>query len=204
MNQAVRITASALGVSAGIAGVEHGCFEILQGNTRPNAHFIVSMGAPCQPELIWNACEPALTIIPNFFITGVLAIILGIITIIWSLGFLQRKHGGGILIFLSIGLLLFGGGLFPPLIGTVAGVVATRIRKPLTWWRAHAAGTVLRMLAKVYPWALIAYLTIVFGQFIVGYFFNDFLMSIMGITVLFILGFLLLAALSAFANDAQD
>ena len=50
----------------------------------------------------------------------------------------------------------------------------------------------------------IAYLVLVFGQFIVGYFFNDWLMANMGINVLFIMGLLLLAVLSAFAYDIQE
>jgi len=204
MNRATRITASALGVSAGIASIEHGYFEVLQGNTKPDGLFIVSMGPPCDPNIIWNACEPALTIIPDFFITGILAIIFGILTIIWSLGFLQRKHGGGILVLLSIGMLLFGGGLFPPFIGIVASIIATRIQNPLTWWRSHAESTASRFLARLYPWAIIIYLCIIFGQFIVGYFFNDFFKGVMGITVLLILSFLLLSALSAFAHDAQS
>lgn len=204
MNKAIRVTAAGLGASAGIAGVEHGYYELLQGNTRPDGLFIASIGPPCQPELIWNNCEPALTIVPDFAITGILAIILGLITIIWSLVLVQRKHGGLVLILLSIGLLLFGGGLFPPLIGTIAGLTGTRINKPLTWTRDHFSGGFLRGLARLYPWAVIAYLILIFGQFIVGYFFNDWLMANMGINVLFIMGLLLLAVLSAFAYDIQE
>jgi hypothetical protein len=55
MRKATRIVAASLGVAAGIAGLEHGYFEILQGNTRPEGLMIVSMGSPCVPEEIW--CE---------------------------------------------------------------------------------------------------------------------------------------------------
>ena len=58
MNKAIRVTASLLGISAGIAGLVHGFYEILQGSTRPEGLFIASIGPPCQPELIWNNCEP--------------------------------------------------------------------------------------------------------------------------------------------------
>jgi hypothetical protein len=204
MNRAIRVTASLLGLSAGIAAVEHGYFELLQGSARPEGLFIASIGPPCQPELVWNNCEPALTIIPHFALTGILAIILGLITIIWSAFFIQRKHGGLLLILFSIGLLLFGGGLFPPLIGMIAGLTGTRINKPLTWWRAHSTGSVSRLLVKLYPWALIAYLVLVYGQFITGYFFNEFLMSVMGINVLIFMGLLVTSVFSAFAHDAQD
>ena len=142
------------------------------------------------------------TVLP--LLGSILAIVFGLITIIWSVAFVQRKHGGLILILLSIGQLLFGGGLFPPLIGAIAGMVGTRINEPLTWSRAHLGGGFSRWLAKLYPWALIAYLVLVFGQFITGYFFNEFLMTYMGINVLFIMGFLLLAVFSSFAHDAQE
>jgi hypothetical protein len=72
MNKAVCTTASLLGISAGIAGLEHGYFELLQGHTRPDGLFIAYIGPPCQPELIWNNCEPALTIIPGLFLQRIL------------------------------------------------------------------------------------------------------------------------------------
>ena len=204
MNKAIRVTASGLGASAGLAGVEHGVFELLQGNVRPDGLMIASIGPPCQPELTWNLCEPAMTIIPSFSLTGILAILFGLTAIIWSAAFVGRKNGGLVLILLSIGLLLFGGGLFPPLIGVIAGVVGTRINKPLTWTRAHFSGALSRWLSRPYPLALIVYLVLVFGQFITGHFFNDFLMENMGINMIFILGFLLLSILSAFARDVQE
>jgi hypothetical protein len=203
MNNAIKMIATLLGISAGVAGLEHGYFEVLQGTTKPAGLFIASIGSPCDPEVVWNACEPALTIIPNFLVTGILSIIIGLVIIIWSIGFVQRTRGGLVLILLSIALLFFGGGLFPPFIGVIAGVIGTRINKPLTWWQAHAESIWTHILAKLHPWAVIIYLAVVLGQFIVGYFFNDFLSSFMGITVLLILTLLLLSILSAFAHDAQ-
>ena len=165
---------------------------------------IVSIGPPCQPELVWNNCEPAMTIIPNFLITGILAIILGLITIVWSLAFVQLKQGGLVLILLSLGLLLFGGGLFPSLIGIIAGMVGTRIHKPLTWTRDRFPATLSRLLAKLYPWTLIAYLLLVFGQFIIGHFFNDWLSANMGFNMILIMGLLLLSVVSASTYDTQE
>lgn len=68
----------------------------------------------------------------------------------------------------------------------------------------HFNGGLSRGLAKLYPWALIAYLVLVFGQFVIGYFFNDWLMANMGTNVLFIIVLLLLAVISAFAHDVQE
>jgi hypothetical protein len=203
VNKAVKSTASLLGASAGIAGLEHGYFELQQGIAEPGGIFISSIGPPCDPELIWNRCEPALTLIPNFAISGILSMILGLIIVIWSLFFVQRKYGGQMLIVFSILLLLFGGGLFPPLIGIIAGLAGTRINKTLTWTRAYSGGSLFYGLSRLYPWALLAYLVLVLGQWIIGYFFNEWLMANMGINVVLILIILLLSVPSAIANDIQ-
>lgn len=46
MRKATRISATVLGLTAGGAGIEHGVFEILQGNTRPEGLMISSIGPP--------------------------------------------------------------------------------------------------------------------------------------------------------------
>jgi hypothetical protein len=43
----------------------------------PQGRLINSMGPPCQPETVWHACEPAITILPSFLITGILAVVIG-------------------------------------------------------------------------------------------------------------------------------
>jgi len=77
-NSATRIVASTAGVLAGLEGIEHGSFETLQGNGTPGSIMISAMGPPCQATRVWNGCEPAMTIMPNFFVTGVLAIIVSL------------------------------------------------------------------------------------------------------------------------------
>ena len=132
MRKATKTVAMWFGIAAGIAGLEHGYFEILQGSTPPASLAFPSMGPPCDPEVIWNACEPAMSILPNFLLTGILAMLIGLALIVWSAAFVQRKHGGLVLILLSIALLLFGGGFFPPLIGIIGGVAGTRINQPIS------------------------------------------------------------------------
>jgi hypothetical protein len=131
MRKATRISATVLGLTAGVAGIEHGIFEFLQGNVKPEGLMISSIGPPCVPELSWNQCEPAMTVIPSFLITGILAVIFGLIVTVWSAFFVHRKRGGLILILLCVPMLLFGGGIFPPIIGVIAGALGTRIHKPL-------------------------------------------------------------------------
>jgi MFS family permease len=199
MRKATRIVAALLGVFAGIGGPEHGYFEILQGNVNPDGLMIAAMGPPCEPENVWNLCEPAMTVVPSFLITGILASLLGIVTMIWAAAFVHKTHGGLVLILLSIALLLTGGGLFPPLIGIVSGVVATRINAPLTRRPTRLSG----FFARLWPWPLVAFFVWVFGQFAVGYFFNEFLMKSGFLVPLFIIGLMILAIVSGFAYDTQ-
>jgi hypothetical protein len=200
VRKATRVVASLFGIFAGFGGPEHGYFEILQGNVRPDSLIIAAMGPPCDPEKVWNLCEPAMTVIPSFLVTGILATVIGLITMIWAAVFVHRKHGGIVLMLLSIALLLFGGGLFPPLIGIIAGVVATRINAPLT----RQPGSVLRLFAKLWPWPLVAFFVWASGQFVVGYFFNEFLQKSGFLIPLLIIGLLVLSILTGHAHDAHN
>ena len=200
MRKATKTVATWLGIAAGIAGVEHGYFEILQGHVRPAGLMIVSMGPPCDPEVAWNICEPAMTILPSFLITGILAVILGLAIFIWSVGFIQRKHGGLVLMLLSAALLLFGGGLFPFLIGVIGGAAGTGINRTLT----REPGGITRFAAKLWPWPLVLLLVWLLGQFPVGYFFNDFLKNIMYVGLVLILTMLPLSVYTGYARDATE
>jgi hypothetical protein len=203
MRKATRIIAASLGVFAGFGGPEHGYFEILQGNVRPDSLMIASIGPPCEPEEVWNLCEPAMTIVPSFLITGILATILGIITMIWAARFVHKKNGPLVLILLSVALLLFGGGFFPPVIGIVGGLVATRINAPLKEQPRRPPGRISRFLAGLWPWSLVAFFTWLFGQFVIGHFFNDFLMESGFLAPLLILGLMILSIASGFARDRE-
>jgi hypothetical protein len=150
------------------------------------------------PEEIWNACEPAMTIIPNFLITGILAVMIGLVVLIWSIFFIQRKYGGAVLILLSIAMLLFGGGIFPPLIGMIGGVAGIKINEPIS---GKQPGSMLQFAAKLWPWPLVIFIGWVLGQWVVGYFFNDFLLKYMIYGVILILVTL---PLSVYAADAHD
>jgi hypothetical protein len=201
MRNATRISATVLGITAGVAGIEHGIFEVLQGNTRPEGLMISSIGPPCIPELSWNQCEPAMTVIPSFLVTGILAILMGVIVTVWSSFFVQKKHGGLVLILLCIPLLLFGGGIFPPLIGIIAGALATRIHKPLDPEGSRLSGGPLRFLAVLWPWSLALYVLWVLGQWVIGYFFNDWLLANGYLIIVMVLGTLLLTVITTYAHD---
>lgn len=201
MGRASRTTAFALGLFAGGASIEHGVYEILRGNVRPQDLMINSMGPPCQPEAVWHRCEPAMTILPSFLITGILAVAIGAFFVLWSFAFLQRKGGGLVLILSSIPMLLFGGGIFPPLIGIVAGAVGIRINRTAALGPKHRPGVIIRITSRLWPWTLIVLAVWLLGQWLVGYLFNDLLMASGFAVPILIIGLLVLSPLSAIAHD---
>jgi hypothetical protein len=202
MRRATRVVAALLGAFAGFGGPEHGYFEILQGHTKPDSLMISAMGPPCDPEKVWNLCEPAMTVIPSFLVSGILATVTGLVTMVWAVAFVHRRGGGVVLVLLSVALLLVGGGLFPPVIGIVAGVVASRINRPLTRQPVGLHDGLGWFFARLWPWPLVAFFVWAFGQFVVGYFFNDLLRESGVLSPLMIVGLMSLAIVSGFARDA--
>ena len=122
-----RAAASIIGIFAGLSGASHGVGEMLQGNIAPSGIMIEAW-----PGLTAVSGEPAMTIVPSFLVTGVLAIIFGLIVTAWAGAFVQRKNGGLVLILLSIIMLLVGGGIIPPVFGVVAGIIGTLIKRSST------------------------------------------------------------------------
>ena len=108
-----------VGVFMGLGGATHGPGEILQGNVAPSGIYIRAW-----PALIQLDGEPAMTLIPSFLVTGILAIILGLAVAVWAAKYLNSKNGGLILIVLSIIMLLVGGGIVPPIIEATIGIIS--------------------------------------------------------------------------------
>jgi hypothetical protein len=206
---ATRIVASTIGVLVGLFGMEHGVLEILQGNVATSGLMIDAIG-PAQE--IWpGAMEPALTIVPNFLITGILAVIVGLLAVIWAVAFIDSKYGAWVFLLLCIVLLLVGGGSPPLAAGTIACLVATRIGKPLTWWRTHLSDRVQGVLAGLWPWSIIAYVLSALAGVeiaVLGYPLAWFLSLDTMTIILYAIGnlslvFLAVAVLSGFAYDIQ-
>ncbi|MHA2346215.1 MAG: hypothetical protein ACXACP_05815 [Candidatus Hodarchaeales archaeon] len=206
---ATRVVASTLGVLVGLAGIEHGILEFLQGNVTPSSIWIDAIG-PTQK--FWEyATEPTITIIPNLFVTGILAIIVGLMVTIWAVAFVQRKYGARILFLLAITLWLVGGGFAPIFFTIFATLTATRINKPLTWWKVHLPVNVRNNLTKLWPLSLIALVITfwtgveiaIFGYPLLWFFTADITYGIQWALGVIMLGLMLVAILSAFSFDIQ-
>jgi len=166
MNRATKTIVSAIGVILGISGIDHGIFEILQGN-QPTGGLVVNAIGPDQ--IMWkHGGESAFTILPTFLLTGILAILVGIATIVWSVWYIDQRHGSLVFLLLNVMLFLFGGGIAAPiLIYPAAGIAATRIHKPLRGWRKALPKRIRPVLATLWPYTLtIGVLSMLIGLYI--------------------------------------
>ncbi len=85
VNKATRTITAILGCTFAIAGLHHGFFETLQGNTPTNSFLIQSIGPS---QLMWEyGTDDAFTVIPNFLTTGIAAIIISLFIVVWSVRF---------------------------------------------------------------------------------------------------------------------
>jgi hypothetical protein len=198
------LAASTLGIYAGLVALEHGVFEIMQGSAAPDGVLISAIGPPCQAEAVWHACLPALTVVPSFLAAGALTVVLSLAAVIWSIGFVQRKHGGPVLILLSLVLLLVGGGFVGACTGLIAGAAGTRIAKPSSGWWRRLPDRTLRVLVALWPWTLVAVTVWFPGGWILGHFFGRAMLIVSGLLfVVFDLGLPVLTVLSGLARDAR-
>lgn len=203
MNKATRVLVSALGAIMGVGGVEHGIGEVLQGNAAPPGIMIQSWPDSAFFRVVTG--EPAMTVVPNLLLTGILTIIVSLIFLIWTIFLVQRKNGGLVLILLSIVMLLVGGGIFPPILGIVMGVVGTRINAPMTWWRKRLSVRSSHFLGKLWIWSfsanLISWLLLFPGLSVLDYFLGVNNSNFTLVAFLFALVTLPLTVFAGFAHD---
>ncbi len=207
---ALRALSSSIGALVGIYGIEHGVFELLQGNTPTGGLLIDAIGPAWE---FWpGSAEPAFSILPTYFLSGIFSIPLGIIMAIWALLYIERKNGPLILFVLGMILFLVGGGSPPLFTGNLACVAATRINQPMQWWRSRFSEKTQVRLARTWPWSLVGFfVTSLLGLWlaIVGFplaWFFDFdtmfiiLMAVGNLSIILVV----LAILSAIAYDIRN
>ena len=152
MNKATRIIVATLGSIFGLSGMSHGFFEALQGNVPTGGMFIAAIG---EAQKMWeHGNEYAFSLIPNFLITGIVAMLVSLTIIVWSIGFIHKKHGSIILFSLFVLLFLVGGGVAQIVFFPFICLVASRINKPLNWWRKVLPVRIRKPLGKLWLWCL--------------------------------------------------
>jgi hypothetical protein len=152
-NRATLIVTLAVVALLAFAGFEHGLFEALQGN-RPTG---APAGIPAiGDDIRWweHGTEDAFTLVPSFLFTGLAAMAVSVFIFFWAAFFLTKKRGVLVLLLLFILLVLVGGGIgFIPFF-LVTCAYATRLKKPLNWWRKKLGPGARRFLSPLWPWAL--------------------------------------------------
>lgn len=145
---ATRITVTTIGVIFGLSGMNHGFFEFLQGNIATNGLVIQAIGPE---QRFWiEGTEEAFTIIPNFMVSGLLSMLVGLLIVIWSLWFIQTRYGRSVFLMLFITLFLVGGGIGQIAFFIPAWAFATRMSKPLSWWRKILPEHIRPMLSTLW------------------------------------------------------
>jgi hypothetical protein len=154
VDAATRTIASILGVLVGMASIEHGVLECLQGR-RPIPGLIVNALGQGYSWTVWKqGGEGAITLLPNFLLSGIVATLLGMLMIVWALRFLSSRHSPIVFLTLGVTSFLFGGGVAQVVLFTLTWGVATRIHAPLAFWERLIRGKLGRILAPVWPWTM--------------------------------------------------
>ncbi len=171
MSRATKLFVLVMSLVTGLMGIEHGLGEVLQGNVAPAAWVF-----PSWPNSAWFeilAGEPAMSVIPNLLVSGILSIFFSLLFIAWVILFVGRRNMGLVMVLLSFAMLLVGAGFGPPLVGILTSIVAFKVNSPLAWWHRRAAGP-RRFLSVLWPYLfilnLLAWLLMFPGSLLIDHF----------------------------------
>ncbi len=207
---ATRTIVTLLGIVVGISGAVHGFFELLQGYRSTDGFFIFAVGKGNSWTIWTQGSEGAFTLVQNYLVTGILAMIVGAVLAVWSIFSIKTKNGS--LVFLLIGICLFlvGGGVAQVPFIVLTAAVITRVDKPLNWWRNNLPKNILSALAKLWFWLFTGFLmlfSLAFEISIFGFFppvtEPSALLTICWSTLGFAVVLLLASLVGAFACDIK-
>lgn len=205
-NRNIRIVTALFSVALAFAGATHGFFEMLQGNVATGGLYINSIG----PEQgMWGE-DPAITLIPNFLITGITAMILGMLIAIWAVFFVQQPRGPIVLLLLFIAQTLAGGGIGYIPFYLVTYAWSSRIRKPPPTWPSRLPDSLRQTSTAL--WLPIAILSVVIwiwvliesiAGFLVPALGDAFILNAIGIALAIVMVLINFAFIGAALRDAQ-
>jgi hypothetical protein len=144
-----RVTAPTLGVLAGLGGLTHAIGEMRQGAVAPDGLTFESWAEG--PIHDYMGGDPAISLIPHLFLTGLAVIVVAAALLWWSLAPIRSTRRGWGLLGLSVLLLLVGGGFGPPTFGIVGGIAAIVLGRRTAEVRPRH-----RVLARAWPWIYVA------------------------------------------------
>jgi len=202
MNQATLVLYKTLGILAGIMGIEHGIGEVLEGFRPTEGIFILSWPDSTFFEIMSG--EPAMTVIPNYLVTGLLAIIFsGVFLVTLIKSNFYRKSITTLFVLLAL-MLLTGGGFGPPILGVIAVLIALKINSPLKSW-SKLPSKIHNVLSMLWPWSfglcLIGWLMMFPGAALIAYFTGDDNALFMLIPIVIAFTFIPITLLLGFSRD---
>lgn len=151
-DRATRLNTVVLGIAYAIAGFHHGFFEALQGNVPTNGWGIASIG---EAQRMWEqGSDAAVTVIPNFLATGIAAMTLSVVIVLWCLFALRSRYGRVGFLLLFVALTAVGGGVGFVLFYLTAWAYAAWMHRLLRDRRRVLPTRMRTALAAVWPWAL--------------------------------------------------
>lgn len=158
---ATKTNTSAFAVLCGLSGLIAGVFEILQGNVATEGFVISTIGPSSNAWQTYTLSEimatySAVSIIPNFLLTGVLALVVSVAIILWGIKYVGLRWWIPIFLLLSLVQLLVGGSFVMDL-ALITALVASRIGRPSKWLRRRFSLRTKTGIAASWPYALIAY-----------------------------------------------
>lgn len=205
MNRATKTTIVTFGILAVVAGLEHGTGEVLQGSQAPGG--LVFLSWPDSPFFRILGGEPAMSLIPNLLVTGILAILVSLLFLVWVVRYPDHRYGGPVLLLLSVLWLLVGGGFGPPLLGIILGLAAWATRLPQVAGAPRQAGP-RRFFGRLWPYlfavSLLAWLLLFPGTNVLDYFLRVSLPDA-GVFAVIAVAFagLILAILCSFSHEGR-
>ena len=205
MNRATTTLFITLGILAGFMGIEHGIGEVLEGYRPTESLFILSWPDSAFFEIMSG--EPAMTIVPNYLVTGLLAILFsGVFLVVLVKSSLDRK-AIIVLFAILILMLLTGGGFGPPILGTIAVLLAIKKNSPLKTW-SKLPSKFHRVFSKLWPWSfgvcLIGWLMLFPGAALIVFFTGVDNALLMIIPILIAFAFIPITLLLGFSRDILE
>lgn len=189
------LTAAVFGIFSALGSFPHGIGLMLQGHGRPESIVLDTWTVGPIAENLGG--EPGMSIIPNFWISGILTILLSVVMILWIVLFINKKYGGLVYIILTIAVLLTGGGFAPPTISLLAGIAAVSSHMSNTW-QHKPDSSVGQLLARLWPWVFGLSVTIGGFVFVVGIILSA--LSLLNAPFLFVYGFFYLIIAVIYLN----
>lgn len=133
-NSTTALFVTVQGIVVGVLGAVHGTSAALKGFASTDGFVMATVGA--------------VTVIPNYLITGVAAIVAGLCIVLWSAFCIRSRMGPTVFLILSIFLVAVGGGIAHIPFFMIGWAVATRIGSSLSWWQRAVPPRLAARLAR--------------------------------------------------------